>query len=140
MNTLVQFILNLFGMGDRAKIVELVLGVLLGQKGQGTTTAPDPGAPTGGGSLASGALGVALGVLRERFKGKGLDGVFNSWVGTGANQSITPDQVRDGIGEDKLGEMARASGLSVDDLVAKLARHLPDVINNLTPGGKLPGE
>ena len=119
MGALLQLILGLFGLGDKSKITALVLGYLLG-----------------GGKGAAGA--GALSVLVEAFKNKGLGNLVESWVGSGANQPATPNQIKDGIGHDKLSELAKQAGIPVDTLAEKLAKYLPAIIDKLTPAGKLP--
>ncbi len=129
MGTVIQFILSLFGQGDNAKIADLVKSVLLGGNKNAVV-----------GTDSSASSGSPLGGLMEQFKNKGIGDLFKSWVGSGANQEITPEQVKEGIGHDKLNEMAQKSGLSVSDLASKLSKYLPGVIDKLTPSGKLPGQ
>ena len=129
MGSIIQFILSLFGQGDKAKIGGLIMSVLLGG---------NKNAAVGGD--ASGSNSSPLGGLMEQFKNKGMGDIFKSWVSTDANKEITPEQVKEGIGHDKLNEMAQKSGLSVSDLASKLSKYLPGVIDKLTPGGKLPGQ
>jgi len=61
-----------------------------------------------------------------------------SWVGTGANQPISPDQIHQAIGPDTIKELAAKFGMSGDDLAKKLSSILPQAVDHLTPGGKLP--
>lgn len=89
----------------------------------------------GGGAM--GGLG-GLGGLLGKFKNAGMEGKVNSWVGTGANEALTEDEVGQALGDDTLGAMAKESGLPQDQVKSGLAKVLPDLVNNLTPGGKLP--
>jgi uncharacterized protein YidB (DUF937 family) len=66
---------------------------------------------------------------------QGLGGTVRSWVGSGANQAITPDQIHQAFGSDTVKELAAKVGLSPDVLAAKLAQVLPQAIDHLTPGG-----
>jgi uncharacterized protein YidB (DUF937 family) len=66
---------------------------------------------------------------------QGLGGTVRSWVGTGANQAITPDQIHQAFGSDVLKELAAKVGLSPDVLAAKLSQVLPTAIDKLTPAG-----
>jgi uncharacterized protein YidB (DUF937 family) len=76
--------------------------------------------------------------LVKVFEEKGLNDIISSWVGTGENKAITPDQIQNGLGLERLQQLTEGLGLSVDDVKAKLAGVLPGLIDKLTPEGKLP--
>ena len=42
---------------------------------------------------------------------QGLGGTVRSWVGTGANQAITPDQIHQAFGSDTVKELAALEGV-----------------------------
>lgn len=69
---------------------------------------------------------------------QGLGGTVRSWVGSGPNQPITPDQIHQAFGSDVVKQMAAKLGLSPEDLAAKLSQVLPQAIDKLTPGGAAP--
>ncbi len=69
---------------------------------------------------------------------QGLGNTVKSWVGTGANQPITPDQIHQAFGSDMVKELAAKVGLSPDVLAAKLSQVLPQAIDKLTPAGTVP--
>ena len=69
---------------------------------------------------------------------QGLGSTVRSWVGTGANQPISPDQVHQAFGSDVVKELAAKVGLSPDVLAGKLSQFLPTVIDKLTPTGTVP--
>ena len=69
---------------------------------------------------------------------QGLGATVRSWVGTGANQAITPDQIHQVFGSDVVKELAAKVGLSPDVLAAKLSQVLPTAIDKLTPTGAVP--
>jgi uncharacterized protein YidB (DUF937 family) len=69
---------------------------------------------------------------------QGLGGTVRSWVGTGANQPITADQIHQAFGSDAVKQLAAKLGLSPDVLAAKLAQVLPQAIDKLTPAGAVP--
>src|SRR5580692_2844390 len=69
---------------------------------------------------------------------QGLGGTVRSWVGTGANQPITAEQIHQAFGSDTVKELAAKLGLSPDVLAAKLSQVLPQAIDKLTPGGAAP--
>src|ERR1700676_2880668 len=97
-----------------------------------------------GGLLAGGAAGSVisggLGDLLRQFQQSGHGDVANSWVGKGPNQPISPDDLGRALGADQLNALSRQSGLSRDELPEGLSQHLPDVIDHLTPDGRLPTE
>ena len=66
---------------------------------------------------------------------QGLGGTVRSWVATGANQPITPDQVHQAFGADTVKQLAAKIGMTPEDLAAKLSLILPQAIDKLTPGG-----
>ena len=68
---------------------------------------------------------------------KGLGPAVQSWIGTGENQSIAPNQVNQALGSDTLKELAAKTGMSSDELAAKLAEFLPKAVDKLTPQGKI---
>jgi uncharacterized protein YidB (DUF937 family) len=69
---------------------------------------------------------------------QGLGGTVRSWVGSGANQAITPEQIHQAFGSDMVKELAAKVGLSPDVLAAKLSQVLPQAIDKLTPAGTVP--
>jgi uncharacterized protein YidB (DUF937 family) len=97
-----------------------------------------------GGLLAGGAAGSVisggLGDLLKQFQQNGQGDTVNSWVSPGPNKQIAPDDLAKALGADQIATLASQSGLSRDELLAGLSQHLPDVINHLTPDGRLPTE
>jgi len=75
--------------------------------------------------------------ILERFKAGGLSDVVSSWVGTGANAPISGAQVQQALGPSTVTDVA--STLGVDDAQASssLAAMLPELINQLTPNGRI---
>jgi len=91
-----------------------------------------PGA-TGGGMLASG-----LGDLLNSFTSGGHGTTSQSWVKSGPNAPLHDSDVARVIGDDTLDELVTKTGLSRDELIRRLAVAVPDVVNQLTPNGRLP--
>ena len=81
--------------------------------------------------------GGLQGVVNE-FERNGLGATVRSWVGTGPNQPISPTDVQRALGPDLLQHLATKSGLSVQDLTAKLAQVFPQAVDRLTPDGTIP--
>lgn len=87
--------------------------------------------------MGGGALG-GLGGLVSKFGKAGLGGKAQSWVGTGANESIEPHEVEQALGTDTVAEIAKKAGMSHDEAKGGLAAMLPGLVNGLTPGGSVP--
>ncbi|MEI9926302.1 MAG: YidB family protein [Bradyrhizobium sp.] len=97
-----------------------------------------------GGLLAGGAAGSVisggLGDLLKQFQQSGHGDTANSWVSPGPNKQIAPGDLANALGADQIDNLVSQSGLSRDELLAGLSQHLPEVINHLTPHGRLPTE
>ena len=97
-----------------------------------------------GGLLAGGAAGSVisggLGDLLKQLQQGGHGDTANSWVGSGANKAISPGDLANALGADQINQLASQSGLSKDDLLSGLSQYLPQVIDHLTPDGRLPTE
>jgi uncharacterized protein YidB (DUF937 family) len=76
--------------------------------------------------------------LVQSFHEKGLGEVASSWIGTGQNISITPDQIQHVLGSDAVKQMAAKAGISPDIASSSLASMLPSLIDKLTPNGQMP--
>lgn len=88
--------------------------------------------------LLQGAEHGGLAGVLERFNQAGYAEQVKSWVGTGANLPLSPEDLQRVLGEGKLAEIAQRAGLSTDQLKAELAQVLPQVVDKLTPDGRLP--
>ncbi len=76
--------------------------------------------------------------LVQAFHDNGLGGAVNSWIGTGANQSVSPDQIQQVLGSGPLQALAQKLGISPDQAGSTLSQLLPTVIDKLTPNGQVP--
>jgi uncharacterized protein YidB (DUF937 family) len=74
----------------------------------------------------------------QQFESHGLGNTVRSWVGTGANEPISADQLRRALDPDTLNQLAAKLGISPQELSAKLAEVMPDVVDRLTPTGVIP--
>jgi uncharacterized protein YidB (DUF937 family) len=97
-----------------------------------------------GGLLAGGAAGSVLsgglGDLLKQFQQKGQGDVANSWVSNGPNKAISSNDLASALGADQISALMSQSGLSRDELLAGLSQQLPEVVNELTPDGRVPTE
>jgi uncharacterized protein YidB (DUF937 family) len=93
------------------------------------------------GSLVTEVLqrhGGVQGVVQQ-FESKGFGPTVRSWVGTGANQPISPDQIHQALGPDLIQQLAAKTGLSAAELTQRLAQVLPEAVDRMTPNGEVPG-
>src|SRR5258705_1518748 len=91
-----------------------------------------------GGTGVGGLLGGGLGELLEQFKKNGQGEAAESWIGHGPNKEISPPQLKQAIGQDVLATLAQQTGLSQEELLARLSRELPTAVDKYTPDGRLP--
>jgi uncharacterized protein YidB (DUF937 family) len=141
--------------GSSGGRLEDVLGGLFGGKPGSMPTRTATGAkPSGslndlfpgglggllGGAAAGSVLSGGLGNIIKELQDTGHGRVAQSWVGTGPNEEIAPKDLANALGSDALNTLSRQTGLSRDDLLAGLSQHLPDLVDQLTPKGRLPTE
>lgn len=97
-----------------------------------------------GGLLAGGAAGTVLsgglGDLLNQLQQSGHGDTANSWVGRGENKPIAPGDLASALGADQIDSLSAQSGLSREELLSGLSQYLPQVIDHLTPDGRLPTE
>jgi uncharacterized protein YidB (DUF937 family) len=91
-----------------------------------------------GGAGAGGLLNGGLGELVDRFRQNGQGEVADSWVSTGPNKEIAPQQLEQAIGPDVLDTLTQQTGLSREEILARLTRELPQAVDQYTPEGRLP--
>lgn len=133
-------------------ILESVLGNLLGggsnaaSSGMGSVLSSVLGGGGQQGGTASSGLGSALdgggglGGLLSQFQNAGLGHVVDSWVGNGPNHPVSPDQLQNVFGQDRVNDMANQAGMQPGDFLSQLSQHLPAAVNGMTPNGQLPDE
>ena len=129
--------LALAGYQNRDKISDMLRGA--------TASAPQPGGgqqpPLGGmlgGAGVGGLLSGGLGELLEKFKQNGHGDTAQSWVNNGPNKQISPPELKQAIGPDVLATLEQQTGLSQQELLARLSRELPEAVDKYTPDGQLP--
>ena len=97
-----------------------------------------------GGLLAGGAAGSVLsgglGDLLNQLQQSGHGDAANTWVGKGENKAIAPGDLANALGADQIESLSAQSGLSRDELLSGLSQYLPQVVDHLTPDGRLPSE
>lgn len=79
------------------------------------------------------------GVL-EKFKSAGLSDEVASWVSTQHNLPISVEQITQVLGYSTIQQAAAKLNMNAQDISAKIAEYLPQVIDRMTPNGELPRE
>ena len=111
-------------MGLFDSLASNMLGKLGGEKGAIAQVAIDLFNQNGG----------LPGVL-EKFKTAGFSNEVASWVGKGANLQISPEQITQVLGSGTIQNAATKLGLNAQDISAKIAEYLPQVVDRMTPDG-----
>ena len=139
------------GKGRLADMLGRTEGASGANPSGGNAGAPNPGGLGGGGlggllggllggGAAGGILSGGLGDLLKQFQQNGQGDKANSWVAKGPNQPMTPQELEQALGPEKLQWLMRETGMSRDELLRGLSRELPEVVDKLTPEGRLPTE
>ena len=96
-------------------------------------------------SLANAVLGMlgnqgsgGLNGLLSLFTQQGLGNQVQSWIGTGQNQPVTPEQITAALGTERVSQIATEAGLEPRETSASLAALIPGFVDKLTPNGRLP--
>ena len=139
-------LLALAGYQNRDKLAELLKGAGSNNTQPGASTQHQgplggllgslSGAVAGGG--VGGLLGSGLGELLDRFKQNGQGDAAESWINKGPNKELPPPQLKQAIGPDVLAALEQQTGLSQEELLARLSRELPSAIDQYTPDGRIP--
>jgi len=116
-------------MGLMDQLGQAAGGMLGGQGGQNSLLQAVAGL-LGKDSSIGGLAGLV-----QAFQKNGLGEIVNSWVSTGKNLQVTPNQIEQGLGSDLLSQLAGKAGLSSGAASSQLAGILPDLVDKLTPNG-----
>jgi uncharacterized protein YidB (DUF937 family) len=76
--------------------------------------------------------------LVKSFTESGLGEAISSWIGTGQNLGVSGEQIASALGSDRIAEISQKLGLGEQDAANGLAGLLPELIDKLTPDGRLP--
>ena len=114
--------------------------------GAASSKAEGPGSGGLGGLLASlaggagvgGLLSGGLSDLLKQFQQSGSGPAAQSWISTGPNQPVAPDDVEKALGSERLDWLMSQTGLSREELLAGLSQQLPSFVDKLTPEGRIP--
>ena len=138
-------LLALAGYQNRDKLGELLKGATGSTPDTSSKNQAGPlggllgnlGGMLGGGGVG-GLLSGGLGELLDRFKQNGQGDAAESWIGKGPNKQLPPTELKQAIGLDVLAALEQQTGLSQEELLARLSRELPAAVDQYTPDGRLP--
>jgi len=123
-------------MGSSGGGASPIGGILMNMLGGGNQAG---GQGTGGMAGGQGMAG-GIGGLLSSFQQAGLGHIAESWIGNGANQSVSPGQLQSVFGQDQVQSMASQAGMQPNDFLSQLSQHLPNAVNGMTPNGQVPDE
>ncbi len=142
--------------GIQGALLQAVIGMLTKQSGNSGGLGGLVGSLLGGGQQQSGGLGGliggllgggqangeaaagGLGNLTGMLSQLGLGDQVQSWIGTGENQPVSADDIQNSLGSNgTLAELASSAGVSESEAAGGLAQLLPELVNKLTPNGKI---
>ena len=127
--------------------IDDLLGGLLGGGAPGGST----GTKAGGmnmGALVGALAPVVIGMIKsgglqkivQGFQQKGMGAQADSWVSTGGNAQVSGSDMRVGLGDDEVRQFAQEAGIPEDEAADVLAAVVPQVVNGLTPDGRVPSD
>lgn len=124
-------------------LLDQVMGAAAGALGQGAGNAGAGGDAIG--QILSQLLSPkgpagGLGGMLSQFQQNGMGEVMQSWIGTGQNLPISPDQLQQALGGDMIGKLASQFGMDPQALLGQASQMLPGLVDSLTPGGQLPAD
>jgi uncharacterized protein YidB (DUF937 family) len=132
------------------------LAEMLGQKPGDSSAAPSSGGlsagvPAGGGlggwlggllgggaTAAGSTISGGLSDLLKQFQDAGHGDKAQSWIATGPNRQISPSEVEQALGPEKIAWLVQQTGMPREALLAGLSRELPTAVDKLTPEGRIP--
>jgi uncharacterized protein YidB (DUF937 family) len=132
--------------GNLATPIAVAVGALILGKifGGSSAPAPAPGriAPPPVDPVPTNApAGSILGGLTDligKLTSGGVAPQVNSWVGHGPNEPVQPGQLGSALGQNVLAELSQRTGMSQQELLSQLSAVLPQLINHMTPNGRMP--
>jgi len=136
-------------------LLPVVLAMLSNRGGSPSQVAPgqradSPGGGGGGGgglgdllgTILGGSSGTSsmggLGEILSQLQRAGFGQQADSWVGRGQNQPLPPEALDQVFGRSGMAEIARRAGVSEADATRGLSQLLPEVVDHVTPDGRMP--
>jgi uncharacterized protein YidB (DUF937 family) len=139
------------GMSNAMMALLPVVLAMLSNRGAGRSPMAQnqrPGAQMGGGlgdvigaifgTQAGGSGNAGLGELLNQLQRAGFGGQAESWVSRNQNLPLPADAMEQVFGRRGLTEIARRAGLSETETTQGLSQLLPEVVDHVTPEGRVP--
>jgi uncharacterized protein YidB (DUF937 family) len=130
-------------MKGKGRLADMLGTANAGATPQGGRSAGPQGGSLGGmlgGLLGGGALSGGLNDLLKQFQQGGQGDKAESWVAKGPNKPVSPQELEQALGRERVEWLMQQTGLSKDELLAGLSRELPETVDQLTPEGHVPNE
>lgn len=103
------------GAGGNADLLKLIVGMINNSEG-------------------------GLAGLVQKMASSGLQEEVTSWVGTGSNLPVSAEQIQAALGSSAVGDLAAKLGIDSAAAASGLAGLLPQIIDQLSPNGKVPSD
>ena len=123
-------------MGLLDSVLGAALGGQQGGQAQGGASGIDPQVLMGIVAALMNNGGGLSGILAKLQQG-GLGDAAQSWVGTGANQPVSADQLGGALGPDLMGSLGSLMGGNGQQASSILAQVLPGLVDQMTPQGRV---
>lgn len=91
-----------------------------------------------GSLIGNHSSGQGLGGLVQQFESAGLGHLVQSWIGTGQNLPVSPEQIQQVLGSQFVQQFAQQHGIDISSASATIARILPQLVDHVTPNGQVP--
>lgn len=117
------------GYQNRDKLIEMFNSATTGNE-----ASSNDGQPAGKNPAAATA-GVRH--IVDAFRNAGQGSVVDSWVSSGRNEPIQPDQLEQAVGSETLDRLATETGLAKAEILKRLTADLPSAVDGLTPTGSV---
>ncbi|HEX8341306.1 MAG TPA: YidB family protein [Tepidisphaeraceae bacterium] len=118
-------------------LLDQILGAATGGQAAGPSPAPQT-ALQGVLNLINSPQVGGVGGLVKLFQSNGMGNLADGWVGRGPNPGVSPQQVSQVFGQDRLGEFAQHLGVPPQQASQHLSQMLPHVVDHMTPDGSIP--
>lgn len=128
-------------MGILDGLVKDALGGILG----GSSA---PGSSAGqGGTGQSPLIAIVLQLIQSqgglpailaKLKNAGLGKQADSWVSTGDNTPVSPEQLTQALGPETMAQLSTQAGVDQNTVATQLSQLLPSLVDKLTPDGNVP--